>query len=356
VNGAPFFLIFAKPNSTEMIRRISMLLVIVLISGLTVSAQKRKVSGFMVTFYNTENFFDTIDNPAKADNDFLPTSKVPWTSDRYFHKLHNIARVLTAIDSADLPAVMGFAEIENIRVLQDLVTLTPLNRANYQAILEDGSDPRGINVALAFRRDVMKEITHKAFPAAITFNTRCILYVKLTDSKKNIYHFFVNHWKSREGTSNETDAKRAENAKIMKHLADSIRSMDALANIIIMGDFNDEPKDKSISEYLGALQPIETPDPAHLYDLLYEPFLKGEGTLYYKDWDVFDQFIVSGNLLSKKHGKLPFVEAPYAFIFKRDWMLYTNKKGDRVPNRTASSKEYFGGFSDHLPVYMVVKY
>jgi hypothetical protein len=87
---------------------------------------------------------------------------------------------------------------------------------------------------------------------------------------------------------------------------------------------------------------------------MFERFLNGEGTLYYKDWDLFDQFVVSGNLLGKKPGKGPVILSPYAYIFKADWLLYKNKAGEMVPNRTSSSKDYFGGYSDHMPVYTII--
>ena len=334
-----------------------LLLSVILILGLTVDlhAQKTKDIQFKIAFYNTENLFDTIDDPLKGDNDFLPTSKVAWTSNRYDHKILHIAKVLVAIDSLNLPAVIGLAEVENIAVLTDLISKTPMRKGNYQAILEEGSDPRGIDVALIFRKDVMHYLGHKAFPAALTFNTRSILYVRLADAKKDTFHIFVNHWKSREGGGNETETKRLENAASLKHLTDSLLTRNSKANIVIMGDFNDEPGNKSLTEILGALKPDQKITPSGLYNLMYLRFLNGEGTLYYKDWDLFDQIIVSGNLLSeKKHGKGAVILPPYSTIFKQDWMLYKNKAGDMAPDRTASSKEYFGGFSDHLPVYVQV--
>ncbi len=336
--------------------KISVFFVLVLLFHLTCAAQKKSLNQFKVAFYNTENLFDTIDDPTKSDNDFLPSSKVAWTTERYYHKIHNIARVLVAIDSTNLPAVIGLAEVENMTVLADLIAQTRLRSGNYQAILEEGADPRGIDVALIFRKDVLNLSAHKAFPSAKAFKTRSILYVKLADKKNNSYHFFVNHWKSRQGGAEETAAQRAENATLLRHLTDSICLMDAKACIVVMGDLNDEPRDKSISEILGALEPSGKPLPCSLYNLLYAPYLKGEGTLYYKDWDVFDQIIVSGNLLISKRGKGPCIVAPYAYIFKQDWMLYANKSGVKIPNRTAGSKEYFGGFSDHLPVYTTIRY
>ena len=319
-------------------------------------AQKNKAGQFKIAFYNTENSFDTIDDPNKSDEEFLPTSKVAWTSERYNHKLTNIARALVAIDSVNLPAVIGLAEVENIGVLNDLVSKTKLKRGNYQAILEEGSDPRGIDVALIFRKDVMKYIGHHAFPSAQSFKTRSVLYVKLADAKKDTFHLFVNHWKSRSGGATETESQRVENAATLKHLTDSLLARNPKANIVIMGDFNDEPNNKSLSEVLGARKPENKFSATALYNLMYERFLNGEGTLYYKDWDLFDQFVVSGNLLGKKPGKGAVILPPYAYIFKTDWLLYKNKSGEMVPNRTASSKDYFGGYSDHLPVFVTINY
>jgi predicted extracellular nuclease len=322
----------------------------------SLQAQKSKTGQFKIAFYNTENIFDTIDDPNKSDEDFLPGSKVAWTGERYQHKLNNIARALAAIDSVNLPAVIGLAEVENIAVLNDLVTRTKLVKGNYQAILEEGSDPRGIDVALIFRKDIMKYIGHRAFPSAQSFKTRSVLYVKLSDAKKDTFHLFVNHWKSRSGGSTETEPQRLENAATLKHLADSVLAGNPKANIVIMGDFNDEPNNKSLAEVLGARKPEKKVIETGLYNLMYERFLKGEGTLYYKDWDLFDQFVVSGNMIGKKPGKGAVILAPYAYIFKPDWLLYKNKTGEMLPNRTAGSKEYFGGYSDHLPVFVVVNF
>jgi predicted extracellular nuclease len=320
----------------------------------TIQAQKGSESQFKIAFYNTENAFDTIDDPNKSDEDFLPTSKIAWTSDRYYRKLNHIARALISIDSVNLPAVAGLAEVENMAVLTDLITKTGLKKGNYQAILEEGSDPRGIDVALIYRKDVLKYIGHHVYPSAKSFKTRLILYVKLADAKKDTFHLLVNHWKSRTGGAAETEPQRIENASTLKHLADSLFVRNPKANIVIMGDLNDEPDNKSIAEVLDARKPVKKAAPTGLYNLMYERFLKGEGTLYYKDWDLFDQFIVSGNLLAKKPGKGAVILAPYAYIFKPEWLLYKNKTGEMVPNRTAGSKEYFGGFSDHLPVYLIV--
>jgi hypothetical protein len=352
----PLFLIFAEYIIQPKMRLHILFAVLLVILAGNVKAQKGQPNQIKIAFYNTENIFDTIDDPNKNDEDFLPGAKVAWNTDRYNHKLNNIARALSSIDSVNLPAVIGLAEIENVGVLNDLVSKTRLKLGNYQVILEEGSDPRGIDVGLIYRKDVVKYVSHKAFASATSFKTRCLLYVCLADSKKDTFHIVVNHWKSRSGGATETEPQRIENAATLKHLTDSLLLRHPMANIIMMGDLNDEPDNKSISELLGAVKPEKKVNPSTLYNLMYERFKNGEGTLYYKDWDLFDQIIVTGNLLNKKPGKGAVILPPYAYIFKPDWLLYKSRNGDMVPNRTASSKDYFGGFSDHLPVYTIVQY
>ncbi len=336
-------------------RYIILIPMLVLALSFNGQAQKDKGSRFIIAFYNTENLFDTINDPKKSDEDFLPGAKVAWNSERYYHKINNIARALSSIDSTNFPAVIGLAEVENITVLNDLISKSKLSQGNYSAILEEGSDPRGIDVAMIYRKDVMQYLGHKAFPSATSFETRSVLYVRLADAKKDTFHLFVNHWKSRTGGATETEPQRVENASTLKHLVDSLMAGNPKAKVVIMGDFNDEPNNKSLLEILGAVKPDKKPSPSILYNLMYDRFLQGEGTLYYKDWDLFDQIIVSGNLLVKKR-RGAFIQPPYAYIFKPEWILYKNKAGEMLPNRTAGSKEYFGGFSDHLPVYTVVNY
>jgi hypothetical protein len=325
-----------------------------LISGSLLYSQNTTKSAFKVVFYNVENLYDTIDDPHTSDNEFLPGAKVAWTTERMYHKIHNIGKVLVSIDSVNLPAAIGLAEVENKKILEDLVVQTKLRDGHYKAILEEGNDPRGIDVGFLYRPEILKYLSHKAIPSAKSFSSRFILYVKLLDTKKDTFHIFINHWKSREGGATETEAKRIENAEILRHSVDSLFSLNPKANIIIMGDFNDEPGNTSIAKTLGALKPAKKPDLKSLYDLLWDPFVNGAGTLFYKDWDVFDQIIVSGNLLIKKRGKGPVILPPYGYIHKMEWMLYKNKSGEMVPNRSASSKEYFGGYSDHLPVYTII--
>jgi hypothetical protein len=329
-----------------------LILFLILLSCLQSYGQQNR-QRFTVLFYNLENLFDTINDPLKNDEDFLPGSEVSWNTARYFKKLDHIAEAVISADSINYPAIIGVAEAENKKVLQDLLLYTPLKNKNYDVVLEEGPDPRGIDVGLLYKKNMFTMIGKKGYRGADSFEGRYILYVKLKKEKDTL-HIFVNHWKSRTGGAEETAPMRMESALKLKTLTDSLLSLNPSSEIIIMGDFNDEPADQSISAGLKAKAPERDAKKTSIYNLMYGVYSRGEGTLYYKDWDVFDQLMVSGILL--KNGKGLKVLSDEGKVLQKPFLLFKNKQGVMVPNRTAGSKSYFGGYSDHLPVYMIMGY
>ena len=328
------------------------LIALLLMGTLAVFAQKKPVH-FTAMFYNVENLFDTINDPAIQDEEYLPDARIPWNSARYNLKIHNISKVMASIDSPKLPDIIGLAEIENRSVLESLVRSAYLKSGGYKIVHFDSPDERGIDVALLYKSSSFKLL--KAEPIKITLPsadkdyTRDILYVKGVALNKTTLHIFVNHWPSRGGGQEVSEKNRLEAAAVLRRKIDMIIANDPLANILVMGDLNDNPTDKSISEVLAAISPASTYVASKLYSLLTPRFKNGEGSLYYKSWDMFDQLIVSGIMLSPTKGlKCKPVDA---IVFKPEWILYKNKDGEMLPNRTAT-REYHGGFSDHLPVFV----
>jgi len=310
---------------------------------------------FRIVFYNVENLFDTIDDPAKNDADFLPGSRIAWTMERYQAKLDHLNQVISAMAGDKPAAVIGLCEVENKDVLNDLVTSPAILKYQYQIIHRESPDERGIDNGLLYDPEQFRPVSVRAIPVDITSfgedHTRDILYVKgvISKSKTDTLHIFVNHWPSRSEGKEVSEPKRMVAARALKNATDSLIALNNHPLILIMGDLNDEPADKSLAEGLGALPPSGSLEPANLYNLGYQPFQQGKGTLYYKDWDLFDQVIISGNFWNKSKG---FVySGTKGNIFSADYLLFTNKEGISRPNRTAA-KDYYGGYSDHLPVYI----
>lgn len=304
-----------------------------------------------VLFYNVENLFDTINDPAIKDEEFTPKGSKEWSRVRYEDKLTKLARVLTAANDNN-PLLIGLSEVENRAVVTDLIKTGKLSSTKYGIAHYDSPDRRGIDVALAFDTDRFLLIQSEAIPVRLKndkkFKTRDILYVKGLLKDSIPLHLFVNHWSSRYGGQKESEHKRVQAAKILKSKADSILAIDSDANIIFMGDFNDYPTNKSITEVLKAASSAESKS-SDFINLLAPQHSDGKGTHNYKGkWGALDQIIISKGL---QNGKSVDIKEHKAYILKKDFLLYEHKSGDKTPSRTYGGPNYYGGYSDHLAVY-----
>jgi len=318
-------------------------------------AQNTEYKEFTVVFYNTENLFDTKDGPAVYDEEFTPTGSKEWTQKRYQKKISDIAKVVTSADPEGLPEIIGLAEVENETVLKSLLETEHFSGGYYGIVHEDSPDMRGIDVALLYKADAFDLLHDEFIPIQFPFDpeskVRDILYAKGVAGKDTL-HFFVNHWKSRSGGREETEAKRVFSARILKAKIDSILNKNSDAKIVALGDFNDEPNNKSLSEVLEAKNPDKKEKDKQLYNLLYPKDKQGEGTYNYQsEWFMLDNLIVS---LACMRGKGYTITPDDVRIFNPPWVLYDHPKaGMEVPNRTYGGDNYFGGISDHLAIYGV---
>jgi predicted extracellular nuclease len=331
------------------------------VSGFAQKETYNAANNFTVMFYNTENFFDTIDDPHTNDNQYLPAGNKQWNTVKYKNKLENIAKVIASVHPDELPEIVGLCEIENTTVLNDLIGQPVLKNGKYAAILEDSKEPRGVDVALLYRKDEFQYLKHQAirvtFPFEKETRTRDILYVKGIAGKSDTLHIFVNHWKSRIGDEKNTETKRVFTAMLLRNYADSIMIRNPESRIIIIGDFNDDPTNKSIYSILQAGNKQKNLGPSDLYNMMFDKHnFDGKGSYYYQgDWYMFDNIIVSPALL---------LNIPEQFrttfgggqIFSPDWMMQKNQKTGTVkPFETFDGSKYINGFSDHLPVFIELK-
>lgn len=304
---------------------------------------------FRVAHYNVENLFDTINDPQKDDEEFLPISESKWDTEKYLLKLKNLAQVLQAMQ---LPDVIGLVEVENDAVLLDLAKQKSIKKAKYKPIWIEGPDNRSIDVALLYKPKTFKPRTIHAYGINdvqnTNFKTRDILVVS-GQVKKQTLHIIVNHWPSRRG-GNESASKRFLAANVAKRAVDSILAIDSKASIVMVGDFNDEPKDSSVYHILGA----QKMGSSALVNLMLQARFEKKGTHSYRnEWSMLDQIIVSDAMLQVNSPIFTSFEA--AQIFTAPFMLETNPKYVGQPLRTFVGKKYLGGYSDHLPVFVDLK-
>ena len=337
-----------------------LLLSIILFVALGAFAQKPRV----VAFYNLENLFDTINDPEKNDEEFLPESPRAWNQTKYEKKLANLDKVLfdLAVEAGkEFPSVIGVCEAENRTVLEDLISQKKLSHGNYRICHFDSPDRRGIDCAFLYRPDVFKLEGSRAIkfnmPGRPDFITRdfVTMWGKIEEEP---FFFVVTHWPSRLGGKETSEALRNAAAKQCREFADSVRRIDSRTKVMIMGDLNDDATDRSITEVMGAKGKIKEVKDGDMYNPFIELLKAGYGTIAYRDaWGLFDNIILSGNLVNQKEG-LHLIKKPgrkfYGNIFVASYMIQQEGQYKGYPLRTFTGNDFQGGFSDHLPVYVLI--
>jgi hypothetical protein len=307
-----------------------------------------------VMFYNVENLFDTYNDSLTDDNDFLPDGVMKWNLTRYNKKIYSLFKTIIAAGAWDPPAFVGFCEIENRKVLEDLIYGTNLSKFNYSIIHEESPDRRGIDVCLIYRKKLANLISYRYWiPGNLKnneFNSRSVLYLKMGISSDTI-HIIVNHWPSRRGGVLASEDKRLQVSSMLKEKVDSIfNSSTNSARILILGDFNCTPEDQIIRTLISS-----TDSDRVLINLSEKIKGKDNGTYRYMGrWEMIDQVIVSKGLI--ECGKGLYADPNSLKIFRPDFLL---KKDTKYPGfspfSTYNGYKYQGGFSDHLPVILDLK-
>jgi exonuclease III len=307
-----------------------------------------------IMFYNVENLFDIYDDTLKDDNDFLPDGLMRWNLTRYNKKISSLYKTIVAAGEWNPPAVIAFCEVENRKVLEDLIYGTYLSKFNYGIIHEESPDRRGIDVCLIYRKNCADIICYRYWiPSQVKrqdFDSRSVLYTKMVISSDTI-HLIVNHWPSRRGGVLAGENFRQQIAAMVREKVDSIIENDASgAKIIILGDFNCTPDDQVINSM------ISVADTGKLLINLSEGLAdNGLGTYrYLGTWEMIDQVIVTNRLLSSRKGL--YTEPNLLKIFKPDFLMRRDPKYPGfTPFSTYQGYKYQGGFSDHLPVLLDLK-
>ncbi|MDG2367617.1 MAG: endonuclease/exonuclease/phosphatase family protein, partial [Flavobacteriaceae bacterium] len=287
---------------------------VIFLNSFCLSAQvvnEKKYTINTIAFYNVENLFDTLDDPNTFDDDRTPKGKDKWTNDIYEKKLINIARVIADI-GFDLtksgPSIVGLCEIENKKVLNDLINKTPLIKENYGIVHYDSPDERGVDVAMLYKKDRFKVKSSKAHPLYLKRKDGTIDYTRdhlvvAGELDNDPIYFVINHWPSRAGGQMKSEPSRVLAGKLNKKIIDSVLKQNPRAYIINMGDFNDNPNDKSIQSNLNSISKKTDMKFNQLYNPMTELYKKGYGSYKYRgDWDMIDQFLLSKNLVDDRNG------------------------------------------------------
>lgn len=346
---------YLRINSKNVRYLITAFITVVCVS--TTCAQDKELKAFSVGFYNLENLFDTQDNPDIRDEEFLPDGDRLWNQEKYNDKIANLASVIAQLSlevCREGISLLGVSEIENKAVLEDLVQHPLLASRNYGIVHRESSDERGIDVALIYDADVFEPLNismHKVDISTLGSSrpTRDVLLVSGTLDGELI-HITVNHWPSRSGGEKRSAKYRNLAAQVNRTIVDSLLQDDPAAKIILLGDFNDDPNNDSLTKYLRAKHKMKATGEDDLYNPMMDFYKKGQGTTAYRDrWSLFDQLVVSHGLIDKDAKGLRFHKAS---IFNKKYLITRFGKYKGYPFRTFDFDEYQGGYSDHFPVYL----
>jgi len=290
-------------------KKINSLLVFIFLFITTCNAQEKDT--IYVAFWNLQNLFDTVDDPEKNDESFLPDGDMEFTPERLDKQMHNLSRVIRSMNNGNGPDLLGVCEVENKAVLEGMAN-NFLSDLDYKIAYLESPDNRGIDNGLLYKKDKFKLLNLQADTVHLSdgWPTRLIFGVNLLTKNDEKITVFVNHWPSRRGGQEESEPNRITAALTLRAAVDRIFSTDKAAKIFTLGDFNDEPLNISVLETLNAY-PLkcdslhaEFEEEAHseLYNLSYSAYEDGLGTFKYKDdWNMIDQIIVSGSLLTNEH-------------------------------------------------------
>jgi len=350
------------------------------------NAQDKKFKVHTVAFYNVENLYDTVNDPKVNDEEYLPGGRQHWTGEKYKKKLANLAKVIAQLgttDNPNSPTILGVAEIENRKVLEDLIKQPLLAGKDYGIVHFDSPDKRGVDVGFLYQKKYFKPTSYKNFPLYIYDKNALKLKKKLEEDKAagketsdedegviiNVdlegrrytrdqllvtgmfdgeeMSFIVNHWPSRAGGEKVSSPFREAAAALNKKIIDSLYKVNPNAKVITMGDLNDGPYNNSIKVVLGAKALKEDVKPGGLYNPMEEMAKKGIGTLAYRDaWDLFDQMIMTEPLTKKDYTSYRFWKAG---VYNKTFMTQPAGAFKGYPLRNSNGNV---GYSDHFPVYV----
>lgn len=334
-------------------RIFNLLAVLLLFVTLSATAQEKRYEVYGVGFYNLENLFDTIHDYGKNDYEYLPDGTNKWGTLKYTNKLKNMATVLNEMATDVIPvgmAAVGVSEVENARVLEDLVNHEILAPRGWDFVHIEGPDKRGVDCALLYNPQLFKPVNSKLAPYTTedndtTYKTRGFLIVS-GEMGGELVHIIVNHWPSRYASS----PARERAGVLVRDLKDSLLAEMPESRVIIMGDMNDDPDDKSLKSCLGA---VRNKDDIENATDLYNPWWdilrrRGHGTLKYRGkWNLFDQVILSGNLVNNDRSTLELYKTE---IFSRNYLFQQEGRYKGNTLRTHAGGVWLNGYSDHLPV------
>lgn len=315
---------------------------------------------YFLAWWNLENLFDVEDSEGRPEwlRSKLAKELAGWTEDVLDLKIAQLVSIISKMKDSDGPDLLGICEVENESVVKRLVDAlnVSLDDRKYSFVHSNTKDARGIDIAFIYDSKLFyKPYSKHIFNHVVLKRnaTRDILQVnfRTKGSFKSDLVLIGNHWPSKLGGDLTSEPYRILAAETLSYWMERI--YEKLGNdvpVVVMGDFNDEPFNRSITDYALALKDSTKvrstrSQKPYLYNLMWDLQNDGNGTHYYDAWAILDQIMVNRPLL-RSEGVLGLVDGSCE-IFVSDHLLKSKK-----PRRFGRPSKAFdpAGYSDHLPV------
>ena len=333
-------------------------LFILILPNLIFSQKKYDIK--TIAFYNLENLFDT-ENDTLIDDEASPIMEIKENREEiYQKKLNNMAKVISEIgtdEAKNSPVIIGVAEIENRKVLEDLIATGYLKSKNYSIIHYDSPDLRGIDVGFLYQSNFFRPIHHETFELKLWEENGMRIYTRdqllvsgyLGDE---LIHIIVNHWPSRRGGEEKSRPTREKAAYLNTQIIEQIKLTDPNPKVIIMGDLNDDPINTSLKEVLKTKAEKDDVKEGDIYNPMEDMFKRGQNTLVYRDnLNLFDQIMFTSPLLTTTKDFSSY-KMYKTSVFNPQYLTTQTGKYKGYPFRSWGYEGFTGGYSDHYPVYI----
>jgi endonuclease/exonuclease/phosphatase family metal-dependent hydrolase len=337
-------------------KTITTIVIIAIAATLSTSLNAQNHDTLYVAFWNLENLFDTEDDPEKNDEQFLPEGDREWTDEKLDIKMYNLARVIRSMNNYYGTDILGVCEVEHQSVLEEL-TSKFLSDINYKIAYLESPDNRGIDNGLIYNADkfFVLSLSGDTVHLADKWPTRLVLNVKLLTKWNDTLSVYINHWPSRSRGRELSEPNRISAANTVRESVDEEFSNNPNAKILVIGDFNDEPSNISMINSLKALAiscdsraGISTIAGTELYNISYSAYNDSIGTYLYRgDWNMLDQIIVSGDLITNP--SLKYICNSFE-VYKPQYIVTRSGRYKGAAYPTYGGHRYLGGYSDHFPV------
>lgn len=317
-------------------------------------------SQYYIAFWNLENLFDIEGSPRRSEKIQREISKSikNWTQDKLDRKVSQLASIIRQMNSGRGPDMLGVCEIENEHVMELLIqALAPLGR-NYAIVHHDTQDQRGIDVGIIYDSDLFTvEAQFNHFVMRRTA-TRDILQVNFFTPQRRRFVVIVNHWPSRLGSESQSQVYRAIAGETLAYFHERIMDVHGSSTpVLAMGDFNDEPFDRSLEDYALSTRSdtkVIRAKNALFLNLMWPSMGEGLATYYYDNIPCFlDQFLVNKNMLTQKAPIRVLDDS--VEVFHLPEMVDTGTYPTPIRFGGMGKEVNLNGFSDHFPIAVSIQ-